>query len=180
MAHDVDDLVVRPATEADLAAITAIYAHAVLHGTGTFELIAPDVAEMGARMAKVRATGAPWLVATTAAGIQGYAYAGSFRERPAFRYTVEDSVYVAEAARGLGLGRALLDALLIAAETAGFRQMLALIGDTANVGSIRLHEACGFAHTGVLAATGWKHGRWLDVVVMRRPLGEGGATPPPP
>ena len=170
---------IRDATEADLAAITAIYAHAVLHGTGTFELSPPDGAEMGARMAKVRTGGAPWLVAVTAAGVQGYAYAGSFRERPAYRYTVEDSVYVAEAARGLGLGRALLDALIVAAEAAGFRQMLALIGDSANAGSIRLHETCGFAHAGVLEATGWKHGRWLDVVVMRRMLGEAGATPPP-
>ena len=168
------ELRIRPATEADLAAITAIYAREVLHGTGTFELAPPDETEMGARLTKVRALGAPWLVATDAAGVQGYAYAGAFRDRPAFRFTVEDSVYVAEAARGRGAGRLLLDALLVAAEAAGFRQMLALIGDAANVGSIRLHEACGFQHAGVLEATGWKHNRWLDVVVMRRALGQGG------
>ena len=169
---------IRTATEADLDAITAIYAHAVDHGTGTFETIAPSRAEMGARYAKVLAMGAPWLVAEEADQVLGYAYAGPFRERAAYRFTVEDSVYVADAAWGRGVGRLLLEALIVASAEAGFRQMLSLIGDSANTGSIRLHEVCGFTHEGVMKATGWKHGRWLDVIVMQRPLGDGVSSDP--
>ena len=173
-----ENLRIRPATEADLEAITAIYAHAVLHGTGTFETAPPDRAEMGVRYAKILAMGAPWLVAEEGEQVLGYAYAGPFRERAAYRFTVEDSVYVDEAARGRGVGRLLLEALIAASAKAGFRQMLSLIGDSANTGSIRLHEVCGFTHEGLMKATGWKHGRWLDVVVMQRPLGDGVATRP--
>ena len=171
-------MLIRKATEADLDAITAIYAQAVDHGTGTFETIAPSRAVMGARYAKVLAMGAPWLVAEEADQVLGYAYAGPFRERAAYRFTVEDSVYVAQAAWGRGVGRLLLEALIVASAEAGFRQMLSLIGDSANTGSIRLHEVCGFTQEGVMKATGWKHGRWLDVIVMQRPLGDGVATLP--
>ena len=166
-------MLIRRATEADLDAITAIYAHAVVHGTGTFETVPPTRDEMAARFAKILAMRAPWLVAEDEGRVLGYAYAGPFRERAAYRFTVEDSVYVAEAAWGHGVGRLLLDALIVATAAAGFRQMLALIGDSANLGSIRLHEACGFVHTGRMARTGWKHGRWLDVVVMQLTLGDG-------
>ncbi len=169
---------IRPATAADLEAITGIYAQAVTHGTGTFETAPPDRAEMAARYDRIRALGAPYLVAEDADRVLGFAYAGPFRERAAYRFTVEDSIYVDEAARGRGVGRLLLEALVAASEQAGFRQMLSLIGDSANAGSIRLHEVCGFAHAGRMAATGWKHGRWLDVVVMQRSLGSGVSTPP--
>lgn len=171
-------MLIRTASEADLPAITEIYAHAVEHGTGTFETTAPSREEMGARYAKVLAMGGPYLVAEDAGTVLGFAYAGPFRERAAYRFTVEDSVYVAEAARGRGVGRLLLEALIEAAAAAGFRQMLSLIGDSANVGSIRLHEACGFVHTGRMAATGFKHGRWLDVIVMQLSLGDGVSTLP--
>ena len=169
---------IRKATEADLDAITAIYAHSVAHGTGTFETVAPDRAEMAGRYAKVLAMGAPYLVAEDGDQVLGFAYAGPFRERAAYRFTVEDSVYVSEAARGRGVGRLLLEGLIVASAEAGFRQMLSLIGDSANTGSIRLHEVCGFTHEGLMKATGWKHGRWLDVVVMQRPLGPGVSAPP--
>ena len=172
-----ENLVIRPAIEADLDAITAIYAASVLHGTGTFETVPPDSAEMAARYAKIIAMGAPYLVASDAAGVLGYAYGGPFRERAAFRFILEDSVYISAAARGRGVGRALLEALLAAATEAGFRQMLSLIGDSANRGSIRLHETCGFSHVGTMPATGWKHGRWLDVVIMQRALGLGATQP---
>lgn len=175
-----DALHVRPAVESDLDDITAIYAHAVRHETGTFELTPPDRAEMAARFARIAALGCPWLVAEAAAGVQGYAYAGPFRERAAYRMTVEDSVYVAEAARGTGVGRALLEALVERAARAGFRQMVALIGDSANLGSIRLHSACGFRRVGVMTACGFKHGRWVDTVLMQRALGAGAAMVPEP
>lgn len=173
------DVAIRAATQADLAAITAIYAAAVREGTGTFELDPPDVGEMARRHARIVAFGAPWLVAAAPDGsVAGYAYAGPFRERAAYRFTLEDSVYVAAAARGGGIGKALLDAVLADAARAGFRQMVALIGDSANVGSIRLHAACGFAQAGVMRDAGYKLGRWLDVVVMQRALGDGGTTAP--
>lgn len=163
-------LQVRPARAADLPTIQAIYAPEVLEGTATFELEPPDAAEIGTRLAKVEAQSLPWLVAELNGAVAGYAYATRYRDRPAYRFTVEDTVYVARSARGHGLGRALLAALLDGARAAGMRQMVAVIGDTANEGSIRLHQACGFAHVGTLRDVGFKFGRWLDTVLMQRSL----------
>ena len=167
------DSTIRPADSGDIETITAIYRREVLDGTGTFELVPPDAAEMGARHARIIAAGYPFLVAETAGGVCGYAYAGAFRERPAFRFLVEDSVYVAETARGSGIGSALVTALVEDCATRGFRQMIAVIGDSANRGSIRIHERCGFAPAGQMTSVGWKAGRWLDIVLMQRALGPG-------
>jgi phosphinothricin acetyltransferase len=171
-------LLIRPSTEADLPAIARIYGHAVLHGTGTFELEAPDSAEMGKRREAVLANGLPWLVAEQCGVVLGYAYASLFRPRRAYRFCLEDSIYLDEAARGHGVGRILLAELLAQCEAGGARQMLAVIGDSANAGSIGVHRACGFEHCGRFEAAGWKFGRWLDVVLMQRALGEGGSTEP--
>jgi phosphinothricin acetyltransferase len=161
---------VRPAAPADLRAIRAIYEPEVLAGTATFEIEPPSVEELAARLAKVEAAGLPWLVAEAEGQVAGYAYAAMYRDRPAYRFTVEDSVYVAEAARGRGLGRALLLALIAGARAAGMRQMVAVIGDSANSGSVRLHRACGFRDVGTLVEVGHKFGRWLDTVLMQRAL----------
>ncbi len=169
---------IRPAIETDLPAIRAIYADAVLNGCASFELDPPDATEMAARMAKIREAGMPWLVAEVDGCVLGYAYAGAYRPRPAYRHTVENSVYVDPAAKGLGLGRALLAALIDEVTALGFRQMLAVIGDSGNAASIGLHTALGFSHAGLLRSVGWKHGRWLDSVLMQRPLGDGDTTPP--
>ena len=171
-------LQIRPSLPADLPAITAIYADAVLHGTGTFELDAPDEAEMGRRRDDVLAKGLPWLVAERDGVVLGYAYANHFRPRRAYRFCLEDSIYLASSARGQGVGRALLDALIARCEAAGARQLLGVIGDSANAASIALHRACGFADSGVFKAAGWKHGRWLDVVLMQRALSDGAASAP--
>lgn len=170
---------IRPSTAGDLPAIVSIYGHAVAHGTGTFELEAPDLAEMSRRRDDVLAKGLPWLVAQDGDGrVLGYAYANHFRPRRAYRFCLEDSIYLAEAARGRGVGRALLVELLARCEALGARQMLAVIGDAANAGSIGVHRSCGFEHGGVLKAAGWKFGRWLDVVIMQKTLGDGAATAP--
>jgi phosphinothricin acetyltransferase len=161
---------VRPAGMADLPAIQAIYALEVLEGTASFELEPPDEAELARRLAKVEAAGLPWLVAELDGRVRGYAYAAPYRERPAYRFTAEDSVYVARDARGLGVGQALLEAVLAGARRAGMRQVVAVIGDSANTGSIGLHAACGFVHAGVLRDVGFKFGRWLDSVLMQRAL----------
>lgn len=171
-------IIVRPGCAADMAATTAIYRHAVLHGTGTFELEAPDEAEMTARFARITASGYPYLVACAGEAVIGYAYAAAYRERPAYRFTVEDSIYVHPDHHGRGNGRTLLTQLVAAAETAGFRQMVAVIGDSGNRGSIRIHEAAGFSSLGILRACGWKQGRWLDVVLMQRALGSGASASP--
>jgi L-amino acid N-acyltransferase YncA len=171
-------LTIRPSTDADLPAITAIYAHNVLHGTGTFELEAPDEAEMVRRRVDVLSKGLPWLVAESGGHVLGYAYANHFRPRRAYRFCLEDSIYLHADARGRGVGRLLLAELVARCEAAGARQMLAVIGDAANAGSIGVHRACGFEHTGVLKAAGWKFDRWLDVVLMQRALGTGAATTP--
>lgn len=169
----------RPSTDADLPAITAIYTHAVLHGTGTFELEAPDEAEMARRRADVLGKGLPWLVAADAEGrVLGYAYANHFRPRRAYRFCLEDSIYLAPEAQGRGVGRLLLAELVARCEALGARQMLAVIGDSANAGSIGVHRALGFTDAGVLRASGWKFGRWLDVVILQRALGRGDETPP--
>lgn len=169
-------LTLRPGADADLGAITAIYAHHVRHGTSTFELEAPDAAEMARRRAEVLGRGLPWLVAEADGRVLGYAYAGPFRPRPAYRFSVEDSIYLAPDAGGRGIGRLLLAELVARCEAAGARQMLAVIGDAANTASIGVHRALGFEPAGVLKAAGWKFGRWLDVVLMQRALGSGAAT----
>ena len=172
-------LLIRPSTADDLPAITAIYAHDVLHGTGNFELDAPDRAEMARRRDDVLGNGLPWLVAQAAGQVLGYAYANHFRPRRAYRFCLENSIYLAPGVRGQGVGRLLLTELVSRCEVAGARQMLAVIGDAANAGSIGVHAALGFAHTGVLRAAGWKFGRWLDVVLMQRALGSGAGQPAP-
>lgn len=163
-------MVIRPAEPSDVPAITAIYAHHVLHGTGTFEEEAPDAAEMQRRFDSIRGRGWPWLVADAGGAVVGYAYAGIFRDRSAYRFSAEDSVYVAAGQLGQGIGAALLDALLAAAAKADFQRMFAVIGDAANTGSIRLHERAGFTHAGRLEGAGFKFGRLLDVIFMQRTL----------
>lgn len=172
------DLLIRPSTPADLPAITAIYGWNVLNGTGTFELDVPDEPEMSRRRDDVLSKGLPWLVVERSGAVQGYAYANHFRPRRAYRFCVEDSLYLAADARGQGLGRLLLAELMARCEAAGARQMLAVIGDSANVGSIGVHRTLGFEHVGVMKAAGWKFDRWLDVVVMQKALGPGAATAP--
>jgi L-amino acid N-acyltransferase YncA len=174
-------LTIRPAEAADVAAIQAIYAHHVLHGIASFEEQAPDEAEMARRLADVRARGLPYLVAEDRAGgggILGYAYAAPYRARPAYRYSLEDSVYVRPGESGRGIGSALLGALIERCTALGFRQMIAVIGDSANAGSIRLHARHGFRTVGTLVAVGFKHGRWVDSVFMQRALGHGDKTLP--
>lgn len=160
---------------AELPEIQAIYAHHVLHGTGTFEELPPPLEEITRRHAAGIAAGYDWLAATDASGVLGYAYTGPFRARSAYRLTAEDSVYVRDDVRGQGVGRALLAELLARAERRGVRQMLALIGDSENTGSIGVHASLGFLQCGVLRGAGLKFGRWLDVVIMQRPLGAGAA-----
>lgn len=170
---------VRSSTPADLDAITAIYAHAVQHGTGTFELEAPDPQEMARRRAEVLERGLPFLVAERADRILGYAYGNYFRPRLAYRFCIEDSIYLAADAQGQGVGRLLLAELIARCTQAGARQMLAVIGDSANAGSIGLHRALGFVDAGILKGAGWKFGRWLDVVLMQRELGPGAGSAAP-
>jgi phosphinothricin acetyltransferase len=170
--------VIRPAREADLPTITAIYGEAVRNGSATFEIDPPDMSEMTARWRKFVDAGHPYFVAEDGDGVVGFAYAGPYHTRPAYRYTVEDAIYLHPAARGGGIGTTLLTALLAESQSRGFRQMIALIGDSANAPSIRLHARCGFQPVGIYRDVGWKHARWLDVVMMQRHLGEGGSTPP--
>lgn len=169
---------IRPSTEHDLPAITRIYAHHVLHGTGTFETTPPTVEEMAARRADVLSKGLPWLVVEESDEILGYAYGNWFKPRPAYRFSVEDSIYLTPAAAGRGLGRALLAELLATLERGGIRKVMAVIGDSANAGSIGVHKALGFEQVGVVPSCGWKFGRWLDIVMMQRALGAGDRTPP--
>lgn len=171
-------LVVRASREADIPAITAIYAPAVLTGTASFEYDPPDEAEMARRRAAILADGFPYLVAEKDGAILGYAYAGKYRPRHAYRFTVEDSIYIAPEAQGLGVGRALLARLIAECGTLGLRQMIAVIGDTASAGSIALHASLGFVHAGRMEKIGWKFGRWVDQVLMQRPLGPGHSEPP--
>ncbi|MFZ2650638.1 MAG: N-acetyltransferase family protein [Burkholderiaceae bacterium] len=169
---------IRPSTQGDVAALTAIYRFHVLQGSGTFEIVAPDEAEIARRRAEVTSKGLPWLVAERGGVVKGYAYATHFRVRPAYRFCVEDSVYVAADAAGQGLGRYLLAELLARCEAIGARQMLAVIGDSGNVASIALHRSLGFESAGKIHAAGWKFDRWLDVVLMQRALGMGATTRP--
>jgi len=162
----------------DLDAVVAIYGESVLNGRGTFELEPPDAAEMQGRLDAVAALGLPRLAAEADGALAGYAYAAPFRTRQAYRYMVEDSIYVAPEARGRGVAAALLDALIRRCEAMGLRQMVAVIGDSENAGSIALHRSRGFCDAGVFADAGWKHDGWRDVVFMQRALNAGGATPP--
>jgi L-amino acid N-acyltransferase YncA len=171
-------LIVRASTEADVARCAEIYGYHVLHGTASFELDPPDQAEMTRRYESLRAGGYPYLVAELDGAIVGYAYAGPYRARPAYRWSAEDSVYVAPQAQRRGIGRALLARLLAETEAAGFRQMLAVIGDSANTGSIELHRDAGFRLVGTFENVGFKFGRWLDTVLMQRELGRGATTGP--
>ena len=174
-------LVVREAFEADLSRITEIYSDAVAHGMATYELDAPSRAEMGERFAALKAVDYPYLVAETETGIAGYAYAGPFRARPAYRFMVEDSIYLAPEAKGRGVGRRLLEQLIVESRSRGFRQIVAVIGDgSPESPSVRLHERLGFHHSGTLEGSGYKHGRWLDTVFMQLALNGGAATPPDP
>jgi len=172
------DLLVRPTQEADIPAIQHIYALEVERGYATFEIEAPKASKMLARFRRIDNCGLPHLVAERDGSVLGYAYAGPYRERPAYRYTVEDSVYVSAAARGQGIGKALLTQLINDCEKTPARQMLALIGDSANYGSIRLHEAAGFRLIGKQRSVGYKLERWVDVVIMQRPLNEGDTANP--
>ena len=169
---------VRASQEADIPAITAIYAHHVLHGTGTFEIDPPGSADMAMRRADVLGKGLPYLVAEQAGQVVGFAYCNWFKPRPAYRFSAEDSIYVADSARGQGVGRQLLHALACQAEAAGVRKLLAVIGDSANTGSIGLHRALGFTEVGVMRSVGWKHGAWRDIVLMEKTLGAGDSTAP--
>ena len=170
---------VRPATTADIPAVTAIYRPAVLTGTASFELSAPDEAEMARRMDAVLVAGFPYMVAEVAGRVAGYGYLGAYRPRPAYAWSVENSIYVAPDAQRAGVGRALLAALIDIATERGYRQMIAVIGDSGQRNSIGLHRAAGFTFCGTVHAVGFKHGRWLDQVLMQRALGDGDATPPP-
>jgi phosphinothricin acetyltransferase len=175
--HTIARPVVRPSRDSDLPAIAAIYAWNVEHGTGTFETEPPDAAEMGRRRAEVLGRGLPWLVVEADVGdglvVLGYAYANPFRLRLAWRYALEDSIYLAPQAQRRGLGRLLLAELVARCTALGARQMFAVIGDSANAGSVGVHRACGFAPVGTMRSCGWKFGRWLDVVILQRDLGAG-------
>jgi L-amino acid N-acyltransferase YncA len=171
-------LVIRPCADADIPAITAIYGAAVVHGTASFELEPPTEDEMRRRRTVLMKGGYPYFVAERGGAILGYTYAGPYHTRPGYRSTIEDSIYVAPESQGQGVGRALLRELIQACEALDFRRMIAVIGDSASAGSIGLHRSCGFQHVGVLEAVGYKHGRWLDSVLMQRALGAGTAEPP--
>jgi len=170
---------IRPSRDADIEAIAAIYGHHVLHGVASFEETPPAPAEMARRRQAILDHGLPYLVAEIAGRVIGYCYAGPFRPRTGYRFTLEDSIYIDAAEVGRGVGRALMTPLLASCAAMGYRQIIAVIGGSETIASIRLHAALGFAHIGVLPAIGFKFGRWIDVVLMQRALGPGAATPPP-
>jgi L-amino acid N-acyltransferase YncA len=169
---------IRPTEPGDIAAITRIYAHAVEHGTASFELEPPSEAEMARRQQALLARKFPYFVAERAGMIAGYAYAGPYRDRKAYDWCVEDSIYIAPEFHRQGIGKALLMRLIAESETRGFRQMIGVIGDTANTASIAVHAACGFRLIGTFQSIGYKHGRWLDTALMQRALGKSDAAPP--
>lgn len=169
---------IRPSRDEDLDAITRIYGHHVLHGTGTFETTPPSLADMTARRADVLGKGLPWLVAEEDGQVLGFAYGNWFKPRPAYRFSVEDSIYMDPAAHRKGLGRALLAELLAVLERTGTRKVMAVIGDSNNASSIGVHRALGFEMVGVVQSCGWKFDRWLDIVMMQKTLGAGDSTPP--
>lgn len=172
------DVTVRPVVDGDIPAITDIYAHHVRHGKASFEETPPKEEEMRRRCDALREGGYPYLVAERNGALVGYAYAGPYRTRPAYRFSVENSVYVADGQTGAGVGSALLKETIRLCEIKGYRQMIAIIGDSGNMGSIALHARCGFNHAGVLKSVGFKHGGWLDSVIMQRALGPGDDTLP--
>lgn len=169
---------IRARTDADMARITEIYTHHVLHGASSWELTPPDEAEMTARAHTLEAAGYPYLVAEADGSVCGYAYAGAYRPRPAYRNTVEHSIYIDDALRRAGVGRALLAALIETCTGLGFRQMIGIVGDSQNLQSIEFHEKMGFVHVGKVNDIGYKFGRWMDQVILQRPLGPGADTPP--
>ena len=169
---------IRPSRSEDIPAITAIYAHHVLHGTGTFETEAPGVNDMTARRSDVLSKGLPYLVAEQDGKIVGFAYGNWFKPRPAYRYSVEDSIYLAPDLHRKGLGRALLAELLARCEAVGIRKVMAIVGDSANAGSVGVHLALGFTQVGLIEACGWKFGAWRDIVIMQKTLGAGNTEPP--
>lgn len=171
-------LLIRPSHDHDIPQITAIYSHHVLHGTGTFETEPPSVADMTTRRADVLAKGLPYLVAQQDGVVVGFAYGNWFKPRPAYRYSVEDSIYLAPDLHRRGLGRALLAELLARFEAAGIRKVMAIIGDSANAGSVGVHRALGFTQVGVVESCGWKLGAWRDIVIMQKTLGAGDTVPP--
>src|SRR6185312_12363067 len=171
-------IAIRPATDSDMDAVTAIYAHHVLYGVASFETTPPDAAEMRRRRADVLARGLPYFVAADGDAVLGYTYASPYRTRAAYANSVENSVYLHPDAIGRGLGTRLLTVLIETCESLELRQIVAIVGDSANIASIRLHEKLGFRRVGVLQSVGYKHGRWLDSVLLQRSLGKGAATPP--
>src|SRR5437868_4192165 len=172
------DFTIRPSRDDDLPAITAIYRHHVLNGVASFEEVPPDQQEIARRRGEIVARGLPYLVAERAGRVIGYCYAGPFRTRSAYRFTVEDSVYIDAGEVGRGIGRALVKQVIERCTELGYRQMVAVIGGRETIASIRLHEALGFTHLGVLPAVGFKFGRWIDSVLMQRALGPGSESPP--
>jgi L-amino acid N-acyltransferase YncA len=170
---------IRPSRDEDIASITAIYAHHVLNGTGTFEIDPPSVADMAGRRADVLSKGLPYIVAEEAGQVIGYAYCTWFKPRPAYRFSAEDSIYLAPGVHGKGIGRALLAELAAQAERVGIRKLIAVIGDSKNAGSVGVHRSLGFTHVGILKSCGWKFNQWLDVVMMEKALGSGDTTPAP-
>ena len=172
------NVVIRPAGAADIAAITRIYADAVRHGTASFEIEPPDEVEMARRQQALVTGGYPYLVAERGGAVAGYAYAAPYRARPAYKWSVEDSIYVAPQFHRRGIGALLLARLIAQSETLGFRQMIAVIGDSAQISSIAVHERAGFTPIGTIRSVGFKHGKWLDTVLMQRALGKGDTSPP--
>ena len=170
--------IVRPSRDADISAITAIYAHHVLHSTGTFETEAPSEQDIKSRRADVLGKGLPYLVAVDGGQVVGFAYGNWFKPRPAYRYSVEDSIYLAPNQHGKGLGRALLAELMARCEAVGIRKMMAIVGDSANKASVGLHLALGFEQVGKIDACGWKFGAWRDIVILQKTLGLGDTQPP--
>ena len=171
-------LIIRSSIDADLPAITAVYAHHVLTGTGTFEVDPPNVDDMRSRRDDVLSKGLPWLVVVEDETVLGYAYCNWFKPRPAYRFSAEDSIYLSPEAAGKGLGRMLLAELMAQAQRAGVRKLIAVIGDSANAGSIAVHKSAGFQDVGVLKSCGWKFDKWLDVVLMDKTLGEADSSSP--
>lgn len=171
-------ITIRASRDDDVAAVAIIYAHHVLHGTGTFETAPPSPADMAARRADVLSKGLPYLVAERDGHVLGFAYCNWFKPRPAYRFSAEDSIYIADEARGQGLGAQMLAALEQAAEAAGVRKLIAVIGDSANVGSVGVHRKQGFSHVGTIKDCGWKFGEWRDIVLMEKVIGAGSTTRP--